>query len=36
VFKQTYVTGDMTMVALEPVWTLTSAERSATSRVRRG
>jgi DNA-binding winged helix-turn-helix (wHTH) protein len=26
IFKQTYVTGDVTMVALEPVWTLTDAE----------
>lgn len=29
VFEQTYVTGDITMVALEPVWTLTGAERTA-------
>jgi len=29
VFKQTYVTGDMTMVALDPVWTLMEAERTA-------
>jgi DNA-binding winged helix-turn-helix (wHTH) protein len=26
VFKQTYVTGDMTMVALDPIWTLVEAE----------
>lgn len=26
VFKQTYVTGDMTMVALDPIWTLLEAE----------
>jgi hypothetical protein len=31
VFKQTYVTGDMTMVALQPVWTLVEAERSLAS-----
>lgn len=29
VFKQTYVTGDMTMVALDPIWTLLEAEGSA-------
>lgn len=32
VFKQTYVTGDMTMVALDPVWTLVAAERAAAPR----
>jgi hypothetical protein len=32
VFKQTYVTGDMTMVALDPVWTLLDAERAAGSK----
>lgn len=31
VFKQTYLTGDVTMVALEPVWTLLDAERTAAS-----
>jgi hypothetical protein len=31
VFKQTYVTGDMTMVSLEPIWTLGEAERLARS-----
>ena len=29
VFKQKYITGDTTMVALEPVWTLLGAERKA-------
>jgi DNA-binding winged helix-turn-helix (wHTH) protein len=32
VFKQTYVTGDITMVALEPIWTLVGAERAAARR----
>jgi hypothetical protein len=27
VFQQTYVTGHVTMVALEPVWTLLDAEK---------
>jgi DNA-binding winged helix-turn-helix (wHTH) protein len=35
VFKQTYVTGDMTMVALDPVWTLVDAERAAGASVAR-
>lgn len=29
VFKQTYVTGDMTMVALDPIWSLVEAEGTA-------
>jgi DNA-binding winged helix-turn-helix (wHTH) protein len=32
VFKQTYVTGDMTMVALDPIWTLVEAERAVASK----
>ena len=35
VFKQTYVTGDATMVALDPVWTLLDAERAARKSVAR-
>jgi DNA-binding winged helix-turn-helix (wHTH) protein len=31
VFRQTYVTGDMTMVALEPIWSLTKAEHAQQS-----
>jgi DNA-binding winged helix-turn-helix (wHTH) protein len=30
VFRQTYVTGDMTMVALDPIWSLVEAERAMT------
>lgn len=32
VFKQTYPSGYMTMVALDPIWTLTEAERVAISK----
>jgi DNA-binding winged helix-turn-helix (wHTH) protein len=32
VFKQTYLTGDITMVALDPIWTLVGAERAAERR----
>jgi len=35
VFKQTYVTGDATMVALDPVWTLLDAEHAARKSVAR-
>jgi DNA-binding winged helix-turn-helix (wHTH) protein len=35
VFKQTYVTGDMTMVALDPIWMLIEAERIAANSVNR-
>ena len=35
VFRQTYVTGDITMVALDPVWTLLEAERTAAMSVAR-
>ncbi len=35
VFKQTYVTGDMTMVALAPIWMLIEAERIAANSVSR-
>jgi DNA-binding winged helix-turn-helix (wHTH) protein len=32
VFKQTYVTGGMTIVALDPIWTLVEAERAGASK----
>lgn len=32
IFEQTYLTGQTTMVALQPVWTLCSAERAAAGR----